>query len=225
MSDKPDLHIVPNASGRTASLELLVRKVETIGSLSDGEREAVLRLPATTKQLRAHEDIVRDGDQPSVVTVILDGIVARYKYAPEGNRQIFSFHVPGDMPDAMSLFMERMDHHLSTMTETMIATIPHAAMFELFRQHQNLAYLFWRGTLIEASIFREWMLGLGQREAYPRTARLLCEILTQMQVAGKAEGYGCPLPLTQADLADATGVSNVHINRTLQALRAEGLIE
>jgi CRP-like cAMP-binding protein len=223
MSDERKLHLVGKYPAQ--SLEPLVRKLESIGTVGEAERRALLALPAIFKSLGAYEDIVRHGDKPSNVTITLDGLACRYDYLENGGRQIMAFHVPGDMPDVTSLFVNRMDHHIGTLTEMTIASIAHAAMFRLFDEHPRLAHLFWRGTLIEAAIFRQWIINLGRRDAYARMAHLLCEIMTQMQAAGVADEDACQLPLTQAELADAMGTSTVHVNRTLQALRAEKLIE
>jgi CRP-like cAMP-binding protein len=118
-----------------------------------------------------------------------------------------------------------MDHSLGSLTPASVLLIPHATMLRLFDERPSVARLFWRATLIDAAIFREWMVGLGRRDSYTRLAHMFCELVTQMRVVGLGSEHSCHLPLTQADIADATGMSTVHVNRTLQALRAAGLIK
>ena len=155
----------------------LVLKLESITNLSEVERQALLDLPMRVQEIRADQDVVREGDRPSQCCLVLEGFVARYKYTDKGKRQIFAFHTPGDIPDLQSLHLKTMDHALATLTPCRLAFIHHGDMRELFRQHPRLADLFWRDTLIDAAIFREWMLGIGRRSAKARLAHFLCEMV------------------------------------------------
>jgi CRP-like cAMP-binding protein len=205
-------------------LDLLIRALRTIGELSSADEEAIRALPGRVRRLEAYEDIVSEGDRPNAICVIIDGFACRYKALENGQRQIVSFHNAGDVPDAQSLHIPRMDHSVGALDDTTVLHISHEAMFDLFKRMPSIAALFWRWTLIEASVFREWVLNVGRRDAYQRMAHLLCEVMTRMEVMGLVEGQTCQLPITQAELGDATGMSTVHVNRTLQALRAEKLI-
>jgi CRP-like cAMP-binding protein len=207
-----------------ADLNPLARKLESIVTLGDEEREAVLRLFVTVRTLRADQDIVRDQDRPSQCCLILDGFAFRYKMLGEGKRQILSFHIPGDIPDLQSLHLEVMDHSLGTLTETKVAFIPHDVVRAFVRAHPRLGDIFWRETLIDAAIFREWVTNVGRREAYGRIAHLFCELFMRLRAVGLHNGESYAMPITQAELADATGLSTVHVNRTMQELRANGLI-
>ncbi|GJE41510.1 Crp/Fnr family transcriptional regulator [Methylobacterium soli] len=206
------------------SLTMLVRKLESIATLSDEERQAILSLPAKTRVLQAGQDIARDGDKPSQCCLILDGWACRYKVLDKGRRQIFSFHIPGDVPDLQSLHLHTMDHTLGTITQATVALIPHDDMRELTTRYPGIAAAFWRDTLVDAAIFREWMIGIGRKTAYGRIAHLFCEMYLKLQAVGLARGYRYTLPITQIDLGDALGLSNVHVNRTLQDMRGKGLI-
>ena len=135
-----------------------------------------------------------------------------------------SFHMPGDVPDLQSLQLRVMDHSLGTLTPVVAAFIPHGALRELIRRHPGLGGVFWRDTLIDAAVFREWLTGVGRRSAYTRTAHLVCEVFVRMSSLGLADRDSFQLPLTQVAMADALGLSAVHINRVLQDLRGEGLI-
>jgi CRP-like cAMP-binding protein len=178
----------------------------------------------TVRDLKADQDIVREQDRPSQCCVIVEGFACRYKVLPGGKRQIFSFHIPGDIPDLQSLHIEIMDHALATCVPSKVAFIPHEVVRAFIRAHPRIGDVFWRDTLIEAAIFREWMAGLGRREAYQRVAHLFCELYTKFDAVGLTNGQAFAMPLTQTELGDALGLSTVHVNRTLQALRAKGLI-
>ncbi|GEP04804.1 Crp/Fnr family transcriptional regulator [Methylobacterium oxalidis] len=214
MSSAPDDH----------SLDMLIRKLESIATLSDEERQAIRSLPAKTRVLQPRQDIVRDGDKPSQCCLILDGWAYRYKLIGGGRRQIFSFHVAGDIPDLQSLRLHTMDHSLATLTQATVAFLPHESLRDLTTRFPSLTAILWRDTLIDAAVFREWMTGMGRRDAFERIAHLFCELYLKLQAVGLAQSYRCPLPITQVDLGDALGLSNVHVNRVLQEMRGRGLI-
>ena len=203
---------------------LLIRKLESIATLSDEERQAIESLPVRINHLDARQDIVRDGDRPSHCCLILDGWACRYKLLSVGKRQILSFHIAGDIPDLQSLHVHTMDHSLATVTKATVAFIPHENMRELTAQHPNIAALLWRDTLIDAAIFREWMVGMGRRSAFERIAHLFCEMYLKLKAVGLAGDFRCPMPITQVDLADALGLTSVHVNRSLKAMRGRTLI-
>jgi CRP-like cAMP-binding protein len=202
----------------------LVRMLESILDLSEDERDVLRKLSGTIKSVGPRQDLVREGDRPSECCLILDGFAYRYKLTETGKRQIFSFHIPGDIPDLQSLHIDVMDHSLSSLTTCKVMFIPHETVRDLVRRCPRIGDAFWRETLIDAAAFREWILNLGRREAYGRMAHLLCEFYVRLRAVGLTNGDACELPFTQAELADATGLSAVHVNRTLQELRGEGLI-
>ena len=142
----------------------------------------------TVRDLRADQDIVRDQDRPSQCCLILTGFACRYKMTPAGKRQIFSFHIPGDIPDMQSIHLRVMDHSLGTLTASKVAFIPHEHVRALNRRCPRIADVFWRDTLIDAAVFREWMAGLGRREAFARIAHLLCELFLRFKAVGLANG-------------------------------------
>jgi CRP-like cAMP-binding protein len=148
----------------------------------------------------------------------------RYKLLSQGRRQILSFHIPGDIGDLQSLHIHTMDHSLCTLTVATVAFIPHESLRELTARLPGVAAILWRNTLIDAGIFREWMIGMGRRSAYERIAHTFCELYLRQQAVGLASEHRCPWPITQVDLGDALGLSNVHVNRVLQEMRGRGLI-
>jgi CRP-like cAMP-binding protein len=202
----------------------LVRKIESIFTLTDEEKLALTSLPVHRQELRGGQDIVREHDQPSRSCLVLEGFTSTFKVTPEGKRQILAFHVPGDMPDLQSLHLKTLDNSIGTVSPCTVAFIQHEALRDLCKRHPRISDALWRGTLIDAAIYREWMVNVGRRDAYTRLCHLLCEMVVKLGAVGLAEGRTCQLPMTQTDLGDATGLSTVHVNRTLQDIRKAGLV-
>jgi CRP-like cAMP-binding protein len=202
----------------------LIRRLESITDLSAQEKDALLHLPSTIREVAADQDIVREGDRPAESCLILSGMAFRYKMTEAGKRQIMSFHIAGEIPDLQSLHLRTMDHGLSTLTRCRLAFVAHGSLHALFEQHPRLSSVFWRETLIDAAIFREWVVNVGRRPALARMAHLLCELYLRHKAVGLVTDHAFEVPITQSELADAVGLSNVHVNRTLQELRAHGLI-
>jgi len=198
---------------------MLIHKLESIGCLSDEERQAITRLPVTARPLGAHQDIVREKDRPSQCCLLLDGWACRYQMLSEGKRQIFSLHIPGDIPDLQSLQLEVMDHSVCTLTSAIVAFIPHEALLNLTAAFPGIAAVLWRDTLVDGAIFRQWMTGMGRRSACQAVAHLFCELYVKLGTIGLAQDHTYRLPLTQTELGDALGLSNVHVNRVLRDLR------
>jgi CRP-like cAMP-binding protein len=203
----------------------LIRKIESVFTLTDDERQALEKLPMQIGVIKDDQDLVREGDMPSRSCLILSGFAAVYKVTGEGKRQIVSFAIAGDIPDLQSLHLKVMDNSLGTLTPCRVGFIPHEALRDICLRYPRIASAFWRETLIDAAIFREWMTSIGRREGYSRVAHLLCEMLVRLKAVGLAEGYVCDLPITQAEFGDALGLTTVHINRIFQQLRANGLIQ
>lgn len=212
------------AAGPHSPNTLMIRKLESIASLSDEEKQALHDLPVQVQVLKADEDIVRIGDRPSQSCLLLDGFTCVYKVTAEGKRQIMALHVPGDMPDLQSLHLKVMDNSVATMTSCTVGFIQHEDLRRVCERYPRITAAFWRETLVDASIFREWLLNVGRREAYNRIAHLLCEMLVRLKAVGLVQDHTFNLSITQGELADAIGTSNVHVNRVLQELRANGLI-
>ncbi|TDR90093.1 Crp/Fnr family transcriptional regulator [Enterovirga rhinocerotis] len=211
--------------GRESRNVPLLRRVETVAALSAEEREALLRVPMSVRDLPPRTDILCEGERPETCCVVLSGYAIRYKIGAEGDRHIIAFHVPGDIPDLQSLHLAVMDHTLASLTGMTAGLIAHRDLHDLNLRYPRLAGALWRLTLVDAAVFREWIVNLGHRDALSRTAHFLCEMHTRLASVGLGNGDAIELPISQTDLADALGVSAVHMNRTLQELRARKLIE
>ncbi|MCC2687234.1 MAG: helix-turn-helix protein [Rhizobiaceae bacterium] len=206
------------------SSNMLIRKLESVATLDAGLRSAIEALPIHVAELKTDTLLIREGDRPTRSCILMEGFVCWFKVSGEGKRQILSFHVPGDMPDMQSLHLSVMDTSLGTITPCRVAFIPHRALLDLCEQHPRISHALWRTTLIDAAVFREWVMNIGGRPAYGRIAHLLCELVVRLRAVGLTDGYSCDLPITQSEIADASGLSTVHVNRTLQDLRANRLI-
>lgn len=174
--------------------------------------------------IRAGQDLVREGDHQSESCLLLDGWTCRYKLIADGRRQITAFNVPGDFVDLHSLLLSPMDHSILTLTRCRVAFVPHSNLRRITENNPHLTRLLWLSTLIDAAIHREWIATLGRRPAAQRIAHLLCELFLRLQTVGHVRGMGFSLPVTQATLCDALGISAVHTNRSIQLLRREGMV-
>jgi len=205
--------------------ERLIAKLNSISTLPQPDAAALLRLPVTVRELQRGADIARQQERPSHSTLILEGLVCRYKTVPDGGRQIMAFHIPGDIPDLQSLHLRTMDHSIAALRPSRTATIAHEPLREVIYGSPTLCHVLWRDTLVDAAIHREWMMGIGRLSAHSRIAHLLCELLVKYRAAGLADEHQFPVLITQTDIADALGLTSVHVNRVLQDLRSEGLLE
>jgi CRP-like cAMP-binding protein len=206
------------------ALEPLVRKLEAGSSLSDEEKAAVLNLRVTIREIPADYDVVRDTDRPSQCCLVLDGWLQRYKILNGGTRQILAFHIPGDIPDLQSLHLTTMDHNVAPLVQSKVAIIQHDTIRQLIRGFPRLGDILWRDTLIDAAIFRQWIIGMGSKDAPRRIAHLFCELFTKLRAVGLTKRTSCNFPITQSAMGDALGISTVHVNRSLMELRRQGLI-
>jgi CRP-like cAMP-binding protein len=178
-----------------------------------------------TAAIKADQDIVREGDAPTRSCLLLSGFACTYKVTAQGKRQIVSFNIPVDIPDLQSLHLKVLDNAISTISPCSVGFIAYDDLRDICTRYPRITAAFWRETLIDAAIFRGWVLNVGQREAYTRMAHVLCELLTHLRAVDLVEDQGCILPITQGEFADALGVTTVHVNRVLQAMRADGLIK
>jgi CRP-like cAMP-binding protein len=206
-------------------LSPLVRKLEQFVRLSSADRAFLAR--AASERLRKfgpRVDIVREGEKPKDVQLIVAGWACRYKQLEDGRRQVVSFFLPGDICDLNVFILREMDHSIGSITDVTIADLSREFFDEISARYPRVVTALWWESLVDAAIQREWTLNLGQRTALERMAHLLCELLFRLRLAGLTNGDSCDFPLTQADLADASGLSKVHVNRTLQELRSANLI-
>jgi CRP-like cAMP-binding protein len=207
-----------------ADLAPMVRKLNLWKELAETDRQAVLALPFTTRRLEPGQYLVWDGDKPQYACLLLSGFAFRHKHAGNGGRQILSIHMKGDIVDLQNSLLGVADHNVQMLTAGEVAMIPADNVREIAFSHPTVGMAMWYETLVEGSIFREWVLNIGRRDARTRIAHLLCEFALRLEVAELGQQTGYELPLTQEQLADAVALTPVHVNRTLMKLEEDGLI-
>jgi CRP-like cAMP-binding protein len=205
--------------------DILARKLKEHSQLAREDVAELSRLTYHRRSLAPDEDFIRQGERPDVAAVVLSGMVARYHLLKSGGRQYLSFHIRGDLPDAQSLFLERMDHAVCAIGEAELAFMPHKEIVKVFERRPPVGFAIWRETLIDAAIFRERITSNSARSARARLAHLFCELFYRARTSGLAEENSCAAPLSQIQIGEALGMAIVTVNRTLQVLRRARLIE
>jgi CRP-like cAMP-binding protein len=200
-------------------------KLAAFTKLSADDREALARVTQNTRHVDARRDLISEGEKPRFVHLVMDGWGAGYKSLPDGKRQIVSIFLPGDFCDLNVYILKRMDHSIGAITRLKVAMITPDEMNALTSERPRITQALWWHELVTTAIQREWTLNLGQRTAYERLGHLLIELYLRLHTVGRAADGRCDFPLTQTDLAEASGLTAVHVNRTLQELRGDGLIE
>src|SRR3954469_476818 len=201
----------------------LVLKLETVAELPREDRQALAALGCGARDLGPRRNIIREGDRPEHVHLIVDGWAARYKLLADGSRQITAFLIPGDFCDLHVTILGEMDHSIATVTRARVAYIPRGRM-EALMERPAIARAFWWATLVDEAVLRSWIVNVGRRDAYEATGHLMCELYLRLKSVGLTEDHHFELPLTQEEIADALGLTPVHVNRVLQRMRSEGLI-
>jgi CRP-like cAMP-binding protein len=203
----------------------VIAKLAAVADLREADIEKLVALCDDERIVPPRRDILAEGERPNHVHVIFEGWAARYKTLPNGSRQIVAFLIPGDFCDLHAGILGYMDHGIVALTRCRVAYVPSAKLDALTSGHDRLAKAMWWATLEDEGVLREWIVNVGRRDAFQRIAHLFCELHARMEMVGLVQDDQLALPLTQDQLADATGLTAVHVNRTLQRLRNENLIE
>ena len=206
------------------ALAPMVRKLNLWCELGPRDRDDILSLPYQLRQLDAGQYLVWDGDKPQHCCLLRSGFAYRHKHAGNGGRQILSIHMKGDLVDLQNSLLGTADHNVQMLTLGEVALIPIEAIRQLAFDNPLVGMAMWYETLVEGSIFREWVLNIGRRDARTRIGHLLCEFALRLEVAELGRQTRYELPITQEQLADAVALTPVHVNRTLMKLEQEGLI-
>jgi CRP-like cAMP-binding protein len=230
MNDRslPHTHDVRPPLPRTLRGELprthsLVQKLEQFTKLSEEERTVLEACVSRIENFDAEQDIVREGDRPDAVHLLLSGWAGRYKIL-DGVRHIMAYLIPGDLCDIQITLLTTMDHSIGTLSPCTVATIPRDRITSIIDTQKHLARALSWSTLVDEAILREWLVSLALRPAEARMAHLICEMLLRSRAVGLADGDSFQMPLTQIQLSQTLGLSAVHMNRTIQKLRNGGVI-
>jgi CRP-like cAMP-binding protein len=207
------------------SIEMLLLKLRARDEVGRAEEAALREAVSELRDYPADRTFIREGQELDTSTLLVEGLVCRYKDLRNAERQITALHVPGDFVDLHSFSLKRLDHNLMTLTPCRVALVPHARLLEITETLPHLTRLLWFSTNLDASIQREWELSLGRRSAIAKVAHLFCELRVRLGLVGLAGDTDFALKLTQSELAECLGLTSVHVNRTLKELRERRLVE
>jgi len=205
---------------------VFARRLQNFVRMSEDDMTILDRFTQTgVRRVQPRRDLISEGDKPRSMFIILEGWACRYKQLPDGRRQVVAFFLPGNLCDLNMFILRQADHSMGAITPMRVAELDRDDFDRLFTSNPRITQaLFW-DELVTMATQREWTLNLGQRSAYERIAHLLVESFYRLRSVGLTDGNSCDFPLTQSDIADATGLTSVHVNRMLQELRGNGLIE
>lgn len=198
-------------------------KLQGVGELPPDDRALLDGVLTDIRSIRARRDIIREGDSPDHVHLVMEGWACRYKILDDGARQITAFLIPGDFCDTHITLFAHMDHSIGAITDSKVAFISRATMAEL-TDRPAIARAFWWGSLVDEAVLRAWIVNLGRREALDRVAHLICELHARLRHVGLIDEGSFEMPLTQEEIGDALGLTSVHVNRTMRRLHEAGLM-
>jgi CRP-like cAMP-binding protein len=207
------------------ALDPMLRKLRLWANLNPADERALLDLPYELVTIAKARSLISENDIIAHCWVLLSGFCVRYKIVGDGGRQIISIHMKGDLVDLQNALLGVADHGVQALTECRMARIPIEAIRQLTNDHATIKDALWFDTLVDGSIHREWVANVGRRDAPQRIAHLLCEFALKLEAVHLGEQLDYELPMTQEQLADATGLTPVHVNRVLKGLERDGLIE
>ncbi len=199
-----------------------VEKLSGFSSLDAHEVAALVSATSRARRVSARQDLIREGDRPGPVFVVLEGWAFRYKILPSGGRQVVAFLMPGDCCDLHVGLLAEMDHNIQTVGPSLIATIPGEEMTTLMDMHRGIARAMYTAQLVDEGTMRAWITSMGRRTSVERVAHLMCELYLRARNIQLIDGKELVLPLSQQLLADALGMTPVHLNRVLKKLREAG---
>jgi CRP-like cAMP-binding protein len=202
----------------------LIAAIEKHGPLTEDEKAVLRDISDDVVTFAAKTDLVRPGDECAYSTLLLDGVAARYSTFADGQRQISALHVTGDFVDLHSFLLKKMDDGVMALSPCRAARVAHKDLLEISGRYPYLTRAFWLMTLIDGAISRHLTAAIGRRSARQRVAHILCEMHCRLGNMGLVRNGGFDFPATQEELGDMLGLSTVHVNRTLQELRSDGLI-
>jgi CRP-like cAMP-binding protein len=204
---------------QNATLEGFIKRLTSRSALSEQELLALHSLRGHVVTLSPHTDLVRQGQHVEYASLVVKGLVGRFGQNKDGGRQITCFHIPGDMADLSSLVSPQATWGLTTLANTTILRLAHRDLRGAAATLPGIAEAFWRDCVADGSMLSEWLVNVGRRNATSRLAHLFCEMGIRYELAGEGDRHCYRLPATQTDLGDATGLTAIHINRTLRSLR------
>ena len=206
------------------AVERFLRRLLIRSELNREEQNAILGLGGEKQSYGARYDIVSPGQTVESACLVERGLVARYDQMLNGQRQVTSYYIAGDMCDLHSVVVPKASWSITAVDHVKLIRIPHAQLRELCLKYPAIALAFWRDGTVDASIFAKWVGNIGRRNAKARIAHIICEMGLRSEAAGLGVRTSFQLNATQEQLAEASGLTAVHVNRTLQEIRQEGVL-
>lgn len=201
----------------------LIKKLQSVGDLEQDDLDLLAALTGDVREFGARRDIIREGEKPDHVHLMLEGWSCRYQLLPDGGKQITALLLPGDFCDVHITMFGEMDHSIGALGAAKVAFISRDLMLELTAR-PGIARALWWASLVDEAVLRAWIVNFGRRDSFERVAHLICELYARLQNVGVATENAFDLPLTQEDLSDALGLTPVHVSRVLKRLREEGMM-
>lgn len=199
-----------------------IQKLRGFCPLTETEIADLVAATARPRKYAARHDLIREGDRPGPVFVVLEGWACRYKILPSGTRQVLAYLMPGDSCDLHIGLLAEMDHSIQTITPATVATVERGMMDAMLDHHRGIARAMYIGQLIDEGTMRAWITSMGRRTSIERVAHLMCELYLRARNIGLTSETSFKLPLSQLLLADSLGMTPVHLNRVLKELRQTG---
>jgi CRP-like cAMP-binding protein len=201
----------------------LIRKLQSVGNLTPDDLKLLADLTEDVRDFGARRDIIREGEKPDHVHLMLEGWSCRYQVLPNGGKQITAFLLPGDFCDVHITMFGEMDHSIGALGAAKVAFISRELMLAM-TERPSIARALWWASLVDEATLRAWIVNFGRRDSFERVAHLICELYVRLHNVGLADENTFDLPLTQEDLSDALGLTTVHVNRILKRLREQGMM-
>ncbi len=203
----------------------LVNRLQRLHSLAMEDVHALETLMQNSHVQAAGHPLFQEDLRCDHVCVLVEGIACRYRMFAGGRRQILGYILPGDMCDAQFVTLGAPDHNVDMLTRGLVVKITTMKLIEVLAAFPAIRRALEMAAMIDKAILRQWFVNLAQRSASQRLAHFLCEYLIRMEQIGCLDESGSvPFGINQVALADTLGMSTVHVNRTLQSLRAANLI-
>ncbi len=206
-------------------MDTLLSRLQHHAALVESDYSALMRLAHRLVVKQPGQVIVTAGERLQDVFVLEQGWAIRYRVLEDGSRQIVNFMLPGDCFDLQAVVGAQSDHHVSALTSVRLRMISGSLFLNAVRQNATLATVFWWSAVQEESILREQIVRIGRRTARQRCAHMLVELHRRLMMAGMVKDDACVLPLTRDVMADALGLSPVHVSRSIANLRGRKMIE
>lgn len=201
------------------------KKLSMFGSLTAEDTAALGHAVELPRHYSSKADLIREGDRPGPVFVILEGWACRYKILNNGTRQIVGYLMPGDSCDLHVALLAEMDHSIQTITPAVVARIERGVMDAMLERHPGIAKAMYISQLVDEGTMRAWITSMGRRTSLERVAHLICELYVRARNVGMVVEPAFVMPLSQLILADSLGMTPVHLNRVLKELRQQGALQ